>query len=370
MILIMIAIIMYFHNYSEFFSNDTILNGKNLVFNTTNARQNFSNSLNTINKINNLSLYNGMISYQTTRSPYVSDAEIFERNVTTTINCNDGSWVDKTNINYSCLLCPVGSYCLNAKKYPCNENFYNNIIGSSSCLPCPYGYVSNVGSISCLRPYYIIAITDIIIAEGSLANTFGSNNLDYLGVNVDTPSKTYINGYTLINTVNMQNYNDTNRTSYDAYNVNTGTNSVTLWIKYSLVDRRLSTPVLTNLVINKWEKCTWYGSCSWSEPKCDIGYTSVGRLTSQGSINCYRYGLCKQMTPANTVSTYVSSLAWSKSNRNMSIYTPTYAYNINTLNRTANVICDNVSLINQPINVQTGCINLNYIYLAIGYKVL
>ena len=32
--------------FSEFFSNDTILNGKNLVFNTTNARQNFSNNNN------------------------------------------------------------------------------------------------------------------------------------------------------------------------------------------------------------------------------------------------------------------------------------------------------------------------------------
>jgi hypothetical protein len=164
--------------------------------------------------------------------------------------------------------------------------------------------------------------------------------------------------------------------------VNTGSNHVTVWVKYGLVSKTSSTPILTDINASQWEDCHYSYGCDWKDPVCADGLQPFAKLTPNPDKGCNRIGLCIKYTPANTATNFISSLGWSynspsNTKNKLTITNAVDAYHAGT--NTVNVIYENIVLsptnitssdptyFSNPLNgVQSGCGNSVYIYLDVG----
>lgn len=225
-------------------------------------------------------------------------------------------------------------------------------------------------SVNFTRPDTIIAIVDVKIVQGTENDTFGSSHPDYTGVIFNRGSSCWLNGWQI---------NGDNKRNPEPDNINTGSNKVRLWVKYAFVKRNSTVPILTGLTVTQWEDCSWYGSCSWTNPKCPAGYSGIGQLTSKSDTGCDRYGLCAKYTPVNATSDFISSVGWSYTTdvsrqSKFVVSNPIYAYDIDDVNKKANTYSKNVILSSYSpggSGIQSGCYgNWNYIFLNTGSVII
>ena len=106
----------------------------------------------------------------------------------------------------------------------------------------------------------------------------------------------------------------------------------------------------------------------------DFVVPGKGKLTNDANIFCNRNGLCAKFIAANLTKNFISSLTLSYNyyddiKNSFTTKNPLYAYNINTDKKEANIFYENINIscIENSEEVQDGCKNLTYIYLANGY---
>ena len=328
--------------------------------------------------------------YTNNKKKYIDNAKLLSDNITTTINCNDGYYIDSTDIIFKCVSCTSGYYCKDAKKYNCESGTFSKVNSSSCtlcspgtysnknsgyCRQCPVGMVSDLGASECKLPDTIIAIIDIKIQEDTEINLndFISKYPDYTGISFNKPTKPWLKDWKLYDNGKLINLEDNIR-NLQVDNLNTGYNNTTLWVKYDFVKKISSIPILVDLNVKRWESCNILNICSWTEPTCDTGFSGKGKLTNDANIFCNRNGLCAKFIAANLTKNFISSLTLSYNyyddiKNSFTTKNPLYAYNINTDKKEANIFYENINIscIENSEEVQDGCKNLTYIYLANGY---
>lgn len=288
-------------------------------------------------------------SYRPVRESY--------KNVTMNSRCGNGKdWNYDNFCNNQA--CSIDQHCTNPQYPTC----YN----ASSCV-----YPNTADS--------IIAIVDIVVPTGSQSDNFGLTNPDYTAVVFNIGTSAWMNGW---NFINDDKSKKPSRNS-TANNVNTGSTHVTLWVKYGIVSKSSSTPILTDINVNQWEECRFYSGCDWTKkPVCGAGFTPLARLTPNSNIGCDRNGLCVKFTPANAAKDFISSLGWSydsSSNTKKTLRVTNAVDAYGAKQNMVNVFYDNVVLFPTQIptsdptyfanprnGVQSGCVNLTYIYLCVG----
>jgi len=92
-------------------------------------------------------------------------------------------------------------------------------------------------------------------------------------------------------------------------------------------------------------------------------------------ILCNKYGLCAKFEAINLAKKFISSLTWSYSyyediKNSFVSKNPLYAYYINIAKKEATIFYDDINLScgENSEEVQDGCKNFIYIYLANGYS--
>jgi hypothetical protein len=279
-------------------------------------------------------------------------------------------------------MAPVNSRCGNGKNWN-YTNFCNNQACSidQQCTDPQYPTCYNASS--CVYPNTadsIIAIVDVVVPTGNQSDNFGVLNPDYTGLVFNTATSAWMNGWNFINDDKTKKP----MRNATASNVNTGSNHVTVWVKYDIVSKSSSTPILTDIKVNQWEECHYYSGCNWIQPVCGDGFKPLSRLTEGSNLGCDRNGMCVKFAPANTVSNFVSSLGWSydgsrNTQKTLRTVNAVDAYLEKQGGYMVNVFYDNIVLFPTKIptsdptyfanprnGVQSGCPNLTYIYLCVG----
>lgn len=378
----------------EEFPSTTIERGSNLVKEFKKNVNIYENNIISISSVYNVKknkLLNDTLLYANNKKKYIDNAKLLSDNIITTINCNDGYYIDSTNKIFKCVSCPPGYFCKNGMSYDCEAGTFSNPNSSvctlcspgtysnknsGSCKKCPVGKVSDAGSSGCKLPDTIIAITDIKVQEDSEMNIndFISKYSDYTGISFNKPVKPWLKDWKLYNNGKLINSEDNIR-NIKADNINTGDNTTTLWVKYDFVKNDSSTPILVDLNVKKWQSCNVLNICSWTEPTCDIGFTGKGRLTNDASILCNKYGLCAKFEAINLAKKFISSLTWSYNYYNdvknsFVSKNPLYIYNLDITKKEASIIYNDINLScdENGEEVNDGCKNFIYIYLANGYS--
>lgn len=83
-----------------------------------------------------------------------------------------------------------------------------------------------------------------------------------------------------------------------------------IWVKYELVPRTASTPVLTGIAVSEWPN--WNVSCPSGYVNARGGGwpdAPTGALTLRTKSGCKRSGLCVRYTPMNQTETFISNLS-------------------------------------------------------------
>jgi hypothetical protein len=378
----------------EEFPPDTIERGSNLVKEFKKNIDTYKNNILSISSVYNVKknkLLNNTLLYTSKKKKYIDDGKLLSDNILTTINCDDGYYIDKTDKIFECVSCNSGYSCKNGIRYNCEPGSFSRPNSSSctlcspgtfsnknsgSCRKCPAGKVSDAGASECKTSDIIIAIVDIKVQEDNEINLedFISQYPEYTGISFNKPIKPWLKDWKLYNTGKLINSEDNIR-NIKADNINTVDNRTTLWVKYDFVKNNSSTPILVDLNVKKWESCNILNICSWTEPTCDIGFIGKGRLTNDASILCHKHGLCAKFEPVNLAKKFISSLTWSYSYYNdvknsFVSKNPLYAYYVNITTKEASIFYDdiNLSCAENAEEVHDGCKNFTYIYLANGYS--
>ncbi len=93
-------------------------------------------------------------------------------------------------------------------------------------------------------------------------------------------------------------------------NVDIGGTYAYIWVKYELVPRTASIPVLTGIAVSEWPN--WNVSCPSGYVNAGGGggvAAPTGSLTTRTKSGCKRSGLCVRYTPMNQTETFISNLS-------------------------------------------------------------